>query len=326
MVRRKNGKIYIAKDSEQYLSVIENPNIGGVGCNFIDQGVYLGGWPKESNTGLPNMISPLSIVANGVCGGESSNDTTFFSLSDYSNFTFFQWDFGDPSSTNNTSTSPNPSHLYSALGTYNVSLVFGNNCVQDTLYTTIEIVNGVNSFSLGLDTCTNGANIILTAPTGYDYLWNTGDTNQQITVSATGQYSVEVSNTCASAIDSIYVSMGGIMVDLGNDTTVYDTTFLIQSNVSAYTYLWSTGDTSANLLIDSTGTYTITVTDSLGCSDTDDIFIRLDGLPNNINEHSNSRRLMRIIDVFGRETPRKPNTPLFYLFDDGTVEKRLIIE
>lgn len=284
MVRRKNGKIYIAKDSEQYLSVIESPNIGGLGCNFIDQGVYLGGWPKECNSGLPNMISPLSIIANGFCGGEYYNDTTFFSLNDYSNFTFFQWDFGDPSSSNNTSISPSPSHLYSAVGIYNVSLVFGNNCVQDTLYTIIEVVDGVNSFSLGIDTCTNGANITLNAPLGYDYLWNTGDTNQQITISATGQYSVEVSNICSTITDSIYVSMGGITVNLGNDTIVSDTTFLILSNVSAFTYLWNTGDTTTNLIVDSTGTYTITVTDSLGCSDTDDIFIRLDGLPNGIHE------------------------------------------
>jgi len=32
------------------------------------------------------------------------------------------------------------------------------------------------------------------------------------------------------------------------------------------------------------------------------------------------------VDVLGRETPYKKNTPLFYLYDDGTVEKKLIIE
>jgi hypothetical protein len=44
-------------------------------------------------------------------------------------------------------------------------------------------------------------------------------------------------------------------------------------------------------------------------------------LPNNEN-----RKLLRIVDVLGRNTPFKKNTPLFYLYDDGTVEKRIIVE
>ncbi len=36
-----------------------------------------------------------------------------------------------------------------------------------------------------------------------------------------------------------------------------------------------------------------------------------------------SKQLLRIIDVLGREVPPRSNTPLFYLYDDGTVEKRI---
>ena len=32
------------------------------------------------------------------------------------------------------------------------------------------------------------------------------------------------------------------------------------------------------------------------------------------------------MDVLRRETPYKKNTPLFYLYNDGTVEKRIIID
>ena len=41
---------------------------------------------------------------------------------------------------------------------------------------------------------------------------------------------------------------------------------------------------------------------------------------------SKPRQLLRIIDVLGRETQPKPNTPLFYLYDDGTVEKRMLLK
>ena len=34
----------------------------------------------------------------------------------------------------------------------------------------------------------------------------------------------------------------------------------------------------------------------------------------------------KIINVFGEEIKTKKNTPLFYIFDDGTVEKKIIIE
>ncbi len=45
-----------------------------------------------------------------------------------------------------------------------------------------------------------------------------------------------------------------------------------------------------------------------------------------VSELPTSKNLLKIVDVLGREIHRKKNTPLFYIFDDGTVEKRLIIE
>ena len=38
------------------------------------------------------------------------------------------------------------------------------------------------------------------------------------------------------------------------------------------------------------------------------------------------RTLLKIIDMLGQETPCRRNTPLFYIYDDGTVEKRIVIE
>ena len=39
-----------------------------------------------------------------------------------------------------------------------------------------------------------------------------------------------------------------------------------------------------------------------------------------------NNKLIRIIDVLGKEITNKKNTPLFYIFEDGTVEKRIVIE
>ena len=45
----------------------------------------------------------------------------------------------------------------------------------------------------------------------------------------------------------------------------------------------------------------------------------------NINTEK-SARLIKILDVLGRVTIPKPNTPLFYIYKDGTVEKRIIVK
>ena len=44
-----------------------------------------------------------------------------------------------------------------------------------------------------------------------------------------------------------------------------------------------------------------------------------------VAEHITNRKLLKIKDLLGRET-KNINQPLFYIYDDGTVEKRVVIE
>ena len=41
---------------------------------------------------------------------------------------------------------------------------------------------------------------------------------------------------------------------------------------------------------------------------------------------NNNRKLVKVIDVLGHESKVTTNKPLFYIYDDGAVEKKLIIE
>tara|TARA_B110001469_G_C9595651_1_gene295739 strand:- start:539 stop:1237 length:699 start_codon:yes stop_codon:yes gene_type:complete len=45
-----------------------------------------------------------------------------------------------------------------------------------------------------------------------------------------------------------------------------------------------------------------------------------------IEEHATKKGLLKITDLLGRETKENKNHVLFYLYDDGTVEKKVVIE
>jgi Leucine-rich repeat (LRR) protein len=47
--------------------------------------------------------------------------------------------------------------------------------------------------------------------------------------------------------------------------------------------------------------------------------------PSAIQEYSTNKELLKVTDLLGRET-KQTNQPLFYIYDDGTVEKRMVIE
>jgi len=50
------------------------------------------------------------------------------------------------------------------------------------------------------------------------------------------------------------------------------------------------------------------------------------GQTTSIKEHTAKKMLLKITDILGRETKGKTNQPLFYIYDDGTVEKRITID
>ena len=44
-----------------------------------------------------------------------------------------------------------------------------------------------------------------------------------------------------------------------------------------------------------------------------------------VDYNNTNKILLKTIDVFGRET-KGTNQPLFYIYDDGTVEKKIVVE
>ena len=46
----------------------------------------------------------------------------------------------------------------------------------------------------------------------------------------------------------------------------------------------------------------------------------------NLPINTSKGKLLKVTDILGKETKGKKNEPLFYIYDDGTVEKRIVIE
>ena len=73
------------------------------------------------------------------------------------------------------------------------------------------------------------------------------------------------------------------------------------------------------------GVYTDTIQNAVGCDSiiTIDLSLNFTG----IGELNNTpKQLIKIVDVLGRETPFKPNTPLLYIYNDGTVERKVVLK
>ena len=104
-----------------------------------------------------------------------------------------------------------------------------------------------------------------------------------------------------------------LMVTINNSTSSFDT---ISTNNS---YSWN-GNTYTN-----SGDYSVTTTNSAGCDSIVNLNLTVTttGISDIVNNKSN---LIKITDMLGQETPYRRNTPLLYIYDDGIVKKKIILE
>ncbi|MDC1222129.1 hypothetical protein N8Z47_05625, partial [Salibacteraceae bacterium] len=130
--------------------------------------------------------------------------------------------------------------------------------------------------NLGPDTqlCGSQTMILNAAQTGASYIWSTGSTAPNLTVSAAGTYSVTVTKGGCSYEDEIVVTYQAYpLVDLGADETIcpYDNFQLDASNAGA-SYIWNTGATSPTISVSEEAEYSVAVNLN-GCWSFDTILI-----------------------------------------------------
>ena len=119
--------------------------------------------------------------------------------------------------------------------------------------------------------CTGG-NVTLTSSAGTSYLWSTGATTQSINVTASGSYTVRITNAggCQSpASDPVVVTVNTLpatpTITASGLLTFCAGGSVTLTSSSATTYLWSTGATTRSINVNTSGNYTVQVTNSSGC-------------------------------------------------------------
>ena len=221
-------------------------------------------------TGLSVSTSFVATSCNGTCDGTAVSSATG-GTTPYS----FAW--------NDPAFQTNDSALNVCAGTYNVTVTDANGCTATNSITVTE-PNAITLSGSSTDaTCgaaTGSATITASGGNGsFTYLWDDG--SAQTTATATsltaGAYTVTVTdaNGCSNSLVVNVSDAGAPTATISTSTNVDcfgnnngSATVVAAGGSSPYTYLWNDGsaqttDVATGL---TAGTYSITVTDNVGCS------------------------------------------------------------
>ncbi len=282
-----DGKIYamgIDNFPSSYLNVITEPWKKGSACNMQTNSIWLGGRSFEGS--LPNFPQDLLyrfVWSGGLCAGVPFKFRHRFIPEPDS----IHWDFGDPGSgVANTSTLHNPSHTFSAGGTYEVYtyVKYPNDRIEETSRE-VEVLPKPYP-NLGPDTmvCAN-TSVTLTPGSGFaGYYWNGSimPGNPTYLASDTGTYIVRVKNDlgCYNA-DTIQVmqrpapALDETLLNIAPTTCGGSTGAITGLQIAGqppYVYQWTATGSPISDSLDiyhlGIGLYELNVTDGFGCTNT----------------------------------------------------------
>ena len=166
-------------------------------------------------------------------------------------------------------------------GTYSVVIEDQHDCVWSDSIAVLFHALPVLDLPDHIDLC-EGENVVLDAEnTGSAFLWSNDATTQTITVTSTGNYSVEVTNihNCSST-DATEVEVHPFpVVWLGQDHAMCQNEFYVldAANPGA-DYFWNTGDTTQTITVWSSGMYEVYV-DNGFCISSDIVSVVVNPLP-----------------------------------------------
>lgn len=162
-------------------------------------------------------------------------------------------------------------------------IVDSGHCGLDTATFEVMVYDSVDLQLLTDTVICDGLPFNLT-PTGglpdYEYIWSTGASTESIEVINSGVYSVIVSNgPCTLELESEVTILPPIISDLPDTIEVCDLTVSLNAPVeSQYTYAWNTGAVSSSIAVNSSGVYSVRISNG-ECSIIDSSVVLIYSLP-----------------------------------------------
>ncbi|MEZ4992557.1 MAG: T9SS type A sorting domain-containing protein, partial [Saprospiraceae bacterium] len=172
-------------------------------------------------------------------------------------------------------------------GTYDVTVTDANGCTETGSFTIEEASDLVIDLAATIVTdvdcngdATGSIDLVVNGGTpAYTYVWSNGATTEDLSGLPAGTYDVTVTDangcteTASFTIDEatdLVVEVDGTVVHnvACNGDASGSIDLLVSGGTPAYTYAWSNGATTEDLSGLPAGTYSVTVTDSKGCTET----------------------------------------------------------
>ncbi len=167
-----------------------------------------------------------------------------------------------------------------AAGNYSVTITDNMNCSFSEDFVVENVTNGfeVSSSTITNETCGtgNGAIDITVAggTPGYNFVWNTGATTEDLTALSEGSYTCTVTDNVGCSLSNTYEvanTTTGLEITLVSITNDYCNAnngaidAIVHSGTEPYTFSWSNGATTEDISGLGAGNYTLTTTDNSGC-------------------------------------------------------------
>ncbi|MCW5906719.1 MAG: gliding motility-associated C-terminal domain-containing protein [Chitinophagales bacterium] len=216
---------------------------------------------------------------------------TDLSTTTYGSINQWSWNFGD----GNTSNQQNPTHQYTAPGTYTVTLINETTLgCKDTTQKAINVLAAASvDFSFPDPVCQNQAVNFTnnTNPSTANFNWNFGNGNTSTQSSPTvnfvpGSYQIKlvanINGSCADSLTKTLTVNPTPVVNISNDTIICPNTSAQLWAHDGVSYAWSpaTGLSNPNAanpvatpVPPASVVYTVTVTNQYQCSASDDVLV-----------------------------------------------------